>query len=86
MQHSWSLLWQALAPCPYTCRLRCANRQQYMQRHAQMMPGTAQRGSTMQSIRTWLGALGNLDLQLLSVDQELGGDAEAPAGNLLDAG
>ncbi len=33
-----------------------------------------------------LGALGHLDLQLVGVDQVLGGDPEAAGGDLLDAG
>src|ERR1700739_675899 len=31
-----------------------------------------------------LGALGHLDLQLIGVDEVVGGDAEASAGDLLD--
>ena len=35
---------------------------------------------------TWLGALRNLDLQLVGVDQILGGHAKAAGCNLLDRG
>ena len=31
---------------------------------------------------TWLGTLGNLNLQLISIGQELGSDTKAPTGNL----
>ena len=35
---------------------------------------------------TWLGALSNLDLQLVGVDDKLGCDAKAAGSHLLDAG
>ncbi len=35
--------------------------------------------------RTWLGALCDLDLQLVCIDHELGGHAEAAGRDLLDA-
>lgn len=38
------------------------------------------------SVLTWLGALSNLDLHLISVGQELGRDAKPAGGDLLDAG